>query len=259
MVIESIPKIAGIAYALIASFILFSLFYYDKYNKNIGYLFLISSITMGFLVFAPMFPYQFQLLILGTTRQLGGPLPVVIVTLVVFVILTLIFGRLFCGFICPIGTLQELAYHVKTRKLKINHKTLTIWIHLLFFIVFLFTGIVLAIGLLTYLGVRAFFYLNLASWSFYLFLALVGLSAVVYRPFCRFFCPYGFLLSLASIKGIWKMERNESCIDCGKCESICPTQEAGKDELKQECYLCNRCKEVCPVAALEYRRKETKR
>jgi ferredoxin-type protein NapH len=259
MVIESIPKIAGIAYALIASFILFSLFYYDKYNKNIGYLFLIISITMGFLVFAPMFPYQFQMLILGTTRQLGGPLPVVIVTLVVFVILTLIFGRLFCGFICPIGTLQELAYHVKTRKLKINHKTLTIWIHLLFFIVFLFTGIVLAIGLLTYLGVRAFFYLNLASWSFYLFLALVGLSAVVYRPFCRFFCPYGLLLSLASITSIWKMERNENCIDCGKCESICPTQEAGKDELKQECYLCNRCKEVCPVDALEYRRKGTKR
>jgi ferredoxin-type protein NapH len=256
VVVEGIPKIGGILYALIAFFILVYLFRYDKYSTKTGYLFFVISILLGFLVFAPMFPYQFQLLILGTTRQLGGPLPVVIVTLVVFVILTLIFGRLFCGFICPIGTLQELAYHVKTRKLKINHKTLTIWIHLLFFIVFLFTGIVLAIGLLTYLGVREFFYLNLVSWSFYLFLAIVVISAVVYRPFCRFFCPYGLLLSLASIKSVWKMGRNENCIDCAKCETVCPTNEAGAADLKQECYLCNRCKDTCPVDALEYKRRD---
>ena len=33
---------------------------------------------------------------------------------------------------------------------------------------------------------------------------------------------------------------------------ICPTNEAGINDLKQECYLCNRCKDVCSVDAIEY-------
>jgi ferredoxin-type protein NapH len=254
MVIENIPKIAGIAYALIASFILFSLFYYDKYTKNIGYLFFIISITMGFLVFAPMFPYQFQMLVLGKIQQLGGPFPVVVITLVLFIILTLIFGRLFCGFICPIGTLQELAYTLSTPKVKILNKNLVVVFHLLFFLVFLLLSVLFSLGILTYLGVHDFFYLAIGSVFFLVFLALVLLSIVLYRPFCRFCCPYGLLLSLASITSICKLRRTETCTACGKCENVCPTNEAGKTDLKQECYLCNRCRDVCPVDALEYGR-----
>lgn len=100
MVIASIPKLIGMLYALIAFLILLYLLYTDKYTKKIGYLFFILSILMGFLVFAPMFPYQFQMLIIGNTKQLGGPLSVVILSLVLFLILTLVFGRIFCGFIC---------------------------------------------------------------------------------------------------------------------------------------------------------------
>jgi len=81
---------------------------------------------------------------------------------------------------------------------------------------------------------------------------LLTISIFVYRPFCWFFCPYGALLSLISVKGLLKLKRNDDCIDCEKCEKICPTNEAGKLDLKQECYLCNRCKDVCPVNAIEY-------
>jgi len=58
-----------------------------------------------------MIPLQFQLLILGGIKKLGAPLPLVIGILSLFIILTALFGRIFCGYLCPIGTIQELMYN----------------------------------------------------------------------------------------------------------------------------------------------------
>jgi len=121
-----------------------------------------------------------------------------------------------------------------------------------FFIIFSILSVIFTIGILTYFGFYDFFNLNITSIFFYIFLILLAASVFVYRPLCQFFCPYGVFLSLASIKGLFKLRRNSNCIDCKKCEIICPTNEAGINDLKQECYLCNRCKDVCPVDAIEY-------
>ena len=252
MAVENIPKMIGMIYAIIAFFILVYLFNRDKFNRKIGYLFLITSTLMGFLVFAPMFPNQLQVLLLGNVKQLGVPIPIVILGLVLFIILTFVFGRIFCGYLCPIGTLQEIAYIIPIKKLKIKNKTLPIVFRLIFFIVFVVLGVIFSMGILTFFGFYDLFNLNVTSIFFYIFSALLLVSIFVYRPFCRFFCPYGALLSLASVKGLFKLQRNVNCVDCKKCEVICPTNEAGRTDLKQECYLCNRCKDVCPVDAIEY-------
>jgi len=98
MVIESIPKIIGMVYAIAATVLVITLLRQGKFNKKIGYIFLAVSSFLGFLLFAPMIPYQFQAVILGDANQLGGPIALAIIGLVIFVVLTLVAGRVFCGY-----------------------------------------------------------------------------------------------------------------------------------------------------------------
>lgn len=234
MVIESIPSAAGMAYAIIATIIVVILFRKGSFSKRIGYVFLSISTLFGFLVFAPMLPYQLQAVVLGNTKQLGAPLPIAIIFLVLFIALSFAFGRAFCGYICPIGTLQELIYHLPVKKVRIKSKTITIAFRLVSLVVFLVLASVSSVGILKYLGIRDFFYLNATSVFFYIFLTLLIVAVFAYRPFCRFLCPYGALLSLAAIKSRFRLRRNDDCNECGNCEDACPTGEAGKRDLKQK-------------------------
>lgn len=255
MVIDSIPQVVGMAYAIIATLVIVILLRKDKFSRRKGYIFLIVSTLFGFLVFAPMLPLQLQTILMGNVKQIEAPLPLAIVVLVMFIVLAFAFGRSFCGHVCPIGTVQELIYLLPSKKLKIPNKAITIGFRLIFSIAFVILAVAFSTGLLKYLGVKDFFYLDTSSVFFWGFLAIMVISIFFYRPFCRLACPYGVLLSLAVIKGRFKLRRNENCINCKKCIEACPTNEVGWTDLKQECYMCYRCKEICPVDGMEYTRR----
>ena len=255
MVIDSIPQVVGMAYAIIATLVIVILLRKGKFSRRKGYIFLVVSTLFGFLVFAPMLPLQLQTILMGNVKQIEAPLPLAIVVLVVFIVLAFAFGRSFCGHVCPIGTIQELIYLLPSKKLKISNKAITIAFRLIFSIAFVILAVAFSIGLLKYLGVKDFFHLDIASVFFWVFLAIMVISIFLYRPFCRLACPYGVLLSLAVIKGRFKLRRNENCINCKKCIEACPTNEVGWTDLKQECYMCYRCKEICPVDGMEYTRR----
>ena len=251
MVVESIPKSVGMGFAVLVSLVVAVLLLRGKFNRRIGLVLAAAAALMGFLVFAPMLPNQFQSLLLGKTKQLGVPVALAGAVLGLFAVMAFVLGRSFCGYACPIGAVQELAYKLPGRKLMLRNKKVTQAFRLASLAAFLALTLGFSLGMLNYLGVRDFFYLE-PTWYLPVFAAIVVLAVFLYRPFCRLVCPYGAILSLAAVKGALKLRRNDSCQDCGKCEKVCPTNEAGAGASKQECYLCLRCVEVCKLNGFSY-------
>lgn len=250
-----IPRVAGFVYGIVVVVVLGILWYTGKINRKKAFVFLFISTALGFLIFAPVAPHNFQQLILRDTATLGASLQAAAFGLALMLLLSLVFGRIFCGHICPAGAIQELASLVPLPKIGQNWKKATLGIRAAVFVIILAAAFGWSVGIIDYFGLKEFFSLDVASVLFYVFLGVLLLSMVVYRPFCRFICPYGLLLSLTAAVSAFKFRRTEKCIECGCCERVCPTNEAKVSDRKSECYMCGRCVEVCPVeGALVYRR-----
>ncbi|OPZ44680.1 MAG: quinol dehydrogenase membrane component [Euryarchaeota archaeon ADurb.BinA087] len=253
MVFEQ-ARALGFIYALVMFFILAYLWYTKRWTRRIGWIILLITVALGFLIFSPIIPWQFQSLVLRDARGVGGPLTVAAAGLIVMLVLSFVFGRFYCGYLCPVGAVQELASLAPVSKVKVGSKVWPGAIRWIFFILFIIAGYFFTYGLLRLFGIRDFFLLLLSA-GFIIFLAIIAISLFLYRPFCRFICPFGALASVPAMGSRFKIRRTDACISCGKCERACPTNEAKRDDRKGECYLCHRCLDVCPVeGALEYRR-----
>lgn len=254
MALSAIPKAVGFVYALVMIVVIAYLWYSGGWKKKIGWLILIVSSAFGFLIFSPVAPYQFQQLVLGDEQGLGAPLIIGAIALSIVWLFTFVTGRFFCGYLCPVGTVQEIAYHVPVRKTDLQQKTAFMALRAVFFILFLVMALGFSASLLALFGIRDFFHLLITTGTL-TFIIILLLSMTLYRPFCRMVCPFGALLSLAALKSRFRLHRTNSCIECKKCESACPTDEAKRDDGKAECYLCGRCTDICPAAgALKYTR-----
>jgi polyferredoxin len=80
---------------------------------------------------------------------------------------------------------------------------------------------------------------------------LVVASVLVQNFWCRYLCPYGALLGLASLFSPMRIRRNTAtCIDCAKCAKACPSS-LPVDKLvtikSAECTGCLECVAVCPA------------
>jgi len=255
MVVETIPPIIGLLYVIVGIPLVAYLWYKGKFSRKIGIALTVLSIVLGFLIFSPMAPFQLQALVLNDIKALGVPIAAAAVVLLAFIIVVLITGRIFCGYLCPIGALQEFAYDVPVKKVKVPQKHALIAIRLIVLLIFLAAAFFFSISMLAYFGIQQFFYLTVASIFFFVFLGILIISLVVYRPFCRLICPLGVFYSLAALVSLFKLRRTQACTDCKKCEVACPTNEAKRGDAKGECYLCGRCVDTCPVkGALSYRR-----
>lgn len=244
----------GIIYTAIMLPLVSYLLYKGKLNKQLGWLILVISSLMGFAFFAPLFPWQLQLLMLGKIP--AANLPMVLLVSTVVILSSLLVGRVFCGHICPPGALQELAYLAPWKKVKIS-SSITAKVRWGVFALMVFLSVVLSFNLTKVLGLQDLFELVLGP-GLVIFLVIVLASTVVYRPFCRFICPFGALSSLFAGRSWFGIRRNENCVECGRCEKVCPPQVI-KERAGSECYLCGRCIATCHKDALKYSKAEVKK
>ena len=259
MVVSFIPQPIGMVYVLIAIPVIIYLYRRNKFTTLPQVILLVFSTLFGFLIFAPIAPYQFQQVLLGEVRQLGMPLVVVLFFLILFIVITALAGRAYCSSICPIGAIQELLSKASVPKISIPSNRVVLVVHLIIGGIFAGYALFLSACLFKCMGIRSFFSLDFSSAWFWLFAIIMVLGLFVYRPFCRFVCPYGLLLTLVSFFSLYRLNRTDSCIECRACEKACPTLEAYENSTKVECFLCGRCTRICPVnGALIYSWKKNK-
>jgi ferredoxin-type protein NapH len=248
--------VSGVPYALIYMLAGVPLVAYlwktGNMNRSIALLLLVLSTATGFVFLSPIMPMEF----IGLIRLAAGSgllVPGIIGILIVLAI-SLLVGRMFCGHICPVGTIQELSSRAPLKKIDTGNTIIPEVIRFAVFIAVVAGGLYL-IDLMAYTGVYDFFSLTLTA-GFFVFAAILLLSVFIYRPVCRFLCPYGVLFSLMSHLSRYRLRRTDACIKCRKCEKACPVHVAGAGASKRECYLCGRCTEVCPVkGAIVYGKK----
>jgi polyferredoxin len=219
-------------------------------SRSVSRCILVLSAITGFVFLAPLMPMEFTGLIhlaLGTQTFTPGILGILFVLILAFIA-----GRTFCAHICPVGSVQELAFEISKKKSSSSHYRTFEIIRAVIFIATVIAGLFF-INLMEYTGIYDFFSLVLTG-GFFFFAALLVLSTWIYRPVCRVFCPFGVLFSLAGHFSRKGLERTGACIHCKKCEKACPAHCAEESASRRECYLCGRCKEKCPVnGALVYR------
>ena len=139
------------------------------------------------------------------------------------ILFAFLFGRVFCAGVCPFGALQDLVNVKNYRPSKAVAGALSIipWIYLAFALLYALTRTRFIICKFDpFIGI---FRLGGDIGVIGFGIVLLVLSVFTGRPFCRFLCPYGALLSLFSSVSIFKVRITpKPCISCDLCHDSCP-------------------------------------
>ncbi|MEE0341631.1 MAG: 4Fe-4S binding protein [Collinsella sp.] len=195
------------------------------------------------------------------------------------ILLGVLLGRFVCGFLCPFGWLQELLHKIPGKKFstkKLKPLTYIKYVVLLFAVVLLPVLVVNDVGMgdpffckyicpqgvlegaiplaIANAGIRSALG-HLFTWKLAVLIAVVVLSVLFYRPFCKWICPLGAfyaLMNRVSLLGI-RVDACK-CVSCGKCSKVCQMDvDVVRAPNHAECIRCGKCIGACPVDAISYR------
>jgi ferredoxin len=87
-----------------------------------------------------------------------------------------------------------------------------------------------------------------------MFTAMLAVSWIEPRMWCRHLCPLGALLGLVGrLAVVGRVVDADACIACGKCAKVCPMDAIPDDYLSTDtsrCQACYACQDVCPESAI---------
>ena len=188
-----------------------------------------------------------------------------------------ILGRTVCGWICPLGWIQELLHKIPTPKIRKSAVTRTLtWLKYILLAVFvialpLWYGLAYDVplpgfckyicpagtleGTMGLLPTNPDFFsmLGILFTRKYVIMLIIGLACIFcYRSFCRFLCPLGAIYGLFNrfnIIGV-KVDPNR-CNQCGACVRHCEMDVRRVGD--HECINCGKCMEHCSQGAISIR------
>ena len=185
-----------------------------------------------------------------------------------FAVSALLFGRMLCGFVCPLGLVQDLMHETR-QALHVEGVALTEKLYaVLRFIKWVLLSLFLGIGLIggsfcdfcpaiTLSPALAGFKTSV-YFSGFLMVAVLVSGFFKRRCFCNI-CPMGYLLGLPHKVSLARLKKDAvACTECGACYEACPmgirsvfTLREGKNEraidvTTADCIFCGECIRRCP-------------
>lgn len=181
-------------------------------------------------------------------------------------LLAVLFGPVFCGWVCPLGTVQEWVASLGRRLLRRRYNQLIPYrldrvLRYLRYLVLAWVLYMTAVtGKLIFSAYDPYFALfnfwtgEVALSGLLILGATLALSLVIERPWCKYACPYGALLGLSNLFRVFSIRRVESaCKMDGACRKLCPMNipvESLRTVRDHQCISCLECtsEAACPAA-----------
>jgi polyferredoxin len=182
------------------------------------------------------------------------------------IFIAVLFGPAFCGWICPLGTIQEWVSNIgrKIFRKRFNHfvpaKIDNVLRYARYAILAWVVYVTAASGTLIFEAYDPYFALfnfwsgEVAPTALAILGVTLALSIFVERPWCKYACPYGAFLGVFNLFRVFGIKRAEStCKADGACSILCPMNipvDTMKTVRDHQCISCLECasEAVCPVA-----------
>ncbi len=172
----------------------------------------------------------------------------------VSLVAALIFGRVYCGYACPMNTLM-IPIEWLSKKLKLQTADTPKWLKNGYF-----TWITLGISVAVMLLSKRLLHVDLPILPFWLVMSI--LITLRYKPavFHNLICPFGALQrSFGRFARLSEKVDKDACVGCKLCEKACPSNAIVVSSGNKKavintalCHQCIKCQQVCPKDAIHY-------